>query len=67
MWYEINVSLNGQHFFATADRSITDEVKLKKIVPVFVQKFPESEGYNISVSRMTCSGRGMDIDKLMNG
>lgn len=24
MYYEINISLHGCHFFATADRSITD-------------------------------------------
>ena len=50
MYYEINVSLNGRHFFATAKRSITTDSELKKVYPVIKSKFPEEEGYSISVS-----------------
>ena len=50
MYYEINVSLNGSHFFATAERSITGEWELNKVLPVIKEKFPESEGYEISVT-----------------
>ena len=32
MGYEINVSLNGKHFFATHERSITNNWKLKEIL-----------------------------------
>ena len=51
MNYEINVSLNGRHFFATHERSITNSSELMKVFKVFVEKFPESEGYKISVTR----------------
>lgn len=50
MYYEINVSLNGRHFFATAKRSITTTSDLKKVYPVIKAKFPEEEGYKIMVS-----------------
>ena len=50
MYYEINVSLNGHHFFATAERSITSIYELKKVYPVIRAKFPETEGYEITVT-----------------
>ena len=49
MYYEINVSLNGRHFFATAERSITSQWELEKVYEVFKEKFPEEEGYKLSV------------------
>lgn len=49
-YYEINVSLNGVHFFATHKRSLTDERKMQEVLEVFKEKFPESEGYRISVT-----------------
>lgn len=48
--YEINVSLNGKHFFATALRSAPTERKVEELYEVFKKKFPESEGYKIMVS-----------------
>jgi hypothetical protein len=66
MYYEINVSLNGKHFFATADRSIGSTYELKKVLPVIVAKFPESEGYNVSVTYHENVGHGVDIDEVLN-
>lgn len=51
MHYEINISLNGQHFFATAPRSIQSEFELREVYPILSNKFPEKEGYEISVYR----------------
>lgn len=51
MYYEINVSLNGRHFFATAPRSITTYAELKKVLPVIIEKFPASEGYVIMLTQ----------------
>lgn len=48
--YEINVSLNGKHFFATALRSAPTGRKVEELYEVFKKKFPESEGYKIMVS-----------------
>jgi len=60
MWYEINVSLKGKHFFATAKRSITDREQLKKAYTVFAEKFPASEGYELTVTNYAVSGYTVD-------
>ncbi len=49
MGYEINISLNGKHLFATHERSLQNEREMKRCLKIFMEKFPESEGYNISV------------------
>lgn len=61
MVYEINVSLNGKHFFATSKRSITDEKTLHEIVAVFKVKFPESEGYKITAVKYATYGTDVEI------
>lgn len=63
MHYEINVSLNGKHFFATAERSISSEFKLKEVYNLFKEKFPESEGYKIDVTRWENRGTVIDMNK----
>lgn len=56
-WYEINVAKNGHHFFATAKRSITSKRMLAEVLPEIQQKFPESEGYKVSVTAQVEYGR----------
>lgn len=51
MYYEINVSLNGRHLFATAERSATNKWEAEKIYNLFVEKFPKAEGYDITVTK----------------
>lgn len=57
-YIEINVSKDGRHFFATAQRSIkTFPVDgWKEILRIFQEKFPESEGYKISVTKWESRG-----------
>lgn len=62
MYYEINIALNNRHFFATADRSITSEAKLKEVYNVFKEKFPESEGYTISVKKWETIGHFVNME-----
>ena len=57
MYYEINVSLNGQHFFATAERSIHSETKMEEMYKLFTEKFPENEGYKIDVTKWERIGK----------
>lgn len=57
MYYEINVSLNGRHFFATHERSARTSESMLKIVETFKEKFPPSEGYHISVTFYENIGR----------
>lgn len=65
MYYEINVSLNGKHFFATSERSITNPWDLREKLKVFIQKFPESEGYKLSVTKWGKVGQELEIDYNM--
>lgn len=55
-YYEINVSLNGYHLFATHPRSLKTEDNANKMVILFKMKFPESQGYKISMTHW--EGRG---------
>lgn len=63
MYYEINVALNGQHLFATAERSITTSWKMKDIYNLFKEKFPEEEGYKIEVTYWETVGKKVNIEK----
>lgn len=64
MYYEINVSLNGKHFFATAERSISGEWKLKEVYKVLKEKFPEEEGYKIDVTYWSKVGKYINTEEL---
>jgi hypothetical protein len=70
MYYEINVARivptnqtreghTTMHFFATADRSLTDEGKAVEALRIFDRKFPASEGYSVTVS--FCQHTGRDV------
>ena len=50
MYYEINVSHNGKHLFATAERSLTTREDMEKLYGIFKEKFPEYDGYKVSVT-----------------
>lgn len=50
MYYEINISENGKHLFATAERSITNESQLKKVYDKLKIAFSEPQ-YQIRVTR----------------
>lgn len=62
MYYEINVSLNGKHLFATAERSITNNLKAEKVYLIFKEKFPESEGYKIDITEWNKVGKPINMD-----
>jgi len=50
MNFEINISLNGRHFFATHQRSINSSQDFETVLKTLQEKFPESEGYSITAS-----------------
>jgi hypothetical protein len=64
MYYEINVSLDGRHLFATAERSITDSHKLQMVYKVFMEKFLEEEGYKITVTKWENHGKHIDMANM---
>ena len=60
MGYEINVSLNGKHLFATHERSLTNKDDMEKCLEIFRKKFPEEEGFKIMVTRWETYKRIID-------
>lgn len=64
MFYEINVSLNGQHLFATDKRSVVTKADLERVYKVFKEKFPMKEGYDILVSKYDTVGTFVDMEYL---
>jgi hypothetical protein len=63
MTIEFNISKDGKHFFATHERSCNDSKKAEKLKLVFEEKFPSSEGYEISISFNPQRSYGMDLSK----
>ncbi len=57
MFYEINVSLNGRHLFATAERSLTNREDADFLWSQFKVKFPPKDGYQLSLSERQSTGR----------
>lgn len=49
MHFEINVVLNGRHFFATDKRSLLTAEVCRRVYDTFVTKFPTEEGYELSI------------------
>lgn len=62
MFYEINVSLNGKHLFATAERSATNTDKARELYFLFTEKFPEKDGYKVTVSKWEKFGHNVYFD-----
>lgn len=60
--FEINIALNGKHFFATDLRSARTEDKAKELYKTLKEKFPESEGYTIMVTYEECIGHFINFD-----
>lgn len=60
--YEINVSLNGKHLFATHERSLQFSDKTIELTKLFYIKFPESEGYKLTISHYKTIGHTMSVD-----
>jgi len=60
-FYEINVSQNGRHFFATAPRSAVTRDQAEKIVDTFRDKFSRTDGYQIEVTFWNATGHEVEI------
>lgn len=70
MYYEINVTLYGKHFFATAERSITDLDSLKRVYCTLAARFTSKDGFSLSVKLVKISGHSIDTsewDKMIKG
>jgi len=65
MGYEINVSKNGLHYFATADRSLgLNFEKTKQLYNELKTIFTEDKGFNIIVTNYENIGNKINMDIL---
>lgn len=60
MYYEINVSKDGKHYFATAERSIITPDKAKAVYKHFLRLFPAHAGYRVDVTKYETIGTRLD-------
>lgn len=56
MHYELNVSKDGQHVFATHPRSVTTEREAARLYVLFTQAFPESDGFKTDCTEYSETG-----------
>lgn len=61
MYFEINVALNGRHYFATAERSLRDEASARQVAEDLRRRFPEHEGFSITLTRYETVGYRMEL------
>lgn len=62
--YEINVSLNGIHLFATAPRSALTRAQAKRLFDTIRSRFPEAEGFKVGVTYWV--GAGDNVTEELN-
>ena len=67
MYYEINISKNGEHHFATSDRSITTHTKLLELVEELSKLYTPENGFKITASQVETISRPVDISQPTYG
>jgi hypothetical protein len=66
MYYEFNVAQSGCHLFATAKRSVTSSSEAERLARLFKKKFPESQGYSITISYYPERGYATDVSSFLD-
>ena len=56
MWYEINVSRNGKHYFATDKKSITTLARALDVRERLKKAMPEEEGFRYTITQWQKTG-----------
>lgn len=69
MGYEINISKNGNHYFATAERSFGANIqKTKQVYKELKSLYPEDKGFKITVTMYSNVGNTIDMEEeLLTG
>ena len=62
--YAINVAKNGQHFFATHNRSLRTKRKAEQVYAEMLDRFPHSEGWDVSITKQFAYGKAFDDSDL---
>ena len=56
-FYEINVSHNGRHLFATAERSCKTHTEMLNVKLHLLKRFPVEEGFEVTVTHWESIGK----------
>ena len=56
MHYEVNVSHNGSHYFATDARSLRNERDAKTVFDALVARFTEAQGFKVTLTKWISTG-----------
>jgi hypothetical protein len=60
MHYMINVANAAGHLFATAPHSCQSPREMRRVWGEITKRFPESEGFKVTVTRWENTGRQID-------
>ena len=65
-YFEFNVAYEGRHLFATAPRSFPSYRvdKAKRFYADLCERFPESEGFSVEVTKWECFGYPVTLDEI---
>ena len=68
-YFEFNVAHEGRHLFATAPRSFPScqPDKAKRFYAELCERFPESEGFSVSVTKWECVGYPVTMQWIKEG
>lgn len=55
-YYRINVSKDGKYLFATEQGGLTYTGDARRVFKIFKEKFPEKEGYKVTVQFWSSCG-----------
>ncbi len=58
MYYDINISKNGKHYFAIAERSALHKDKARILFNDFIIRYPKNEGFEVTIT--LCETKGYD-------
>jgi hypothetical protein len=64
--YEINVAKDGKHYFATNERSLTGSKEAENALKDFKKRFPEEEGFTVTISYRPGTSYGCHLDEKGN-
>lgn len=61
-YYEINVSHNGRHLFATDPRSCKTHTEMLNVFMHLEKRFPKEEGFEVTVTRWETKGSKVKLE-----
>lgn len=61
-FYRINVSKDGKYLFSTESSHIVTRERAESIYRLFVDKFPSSQGYEVTCLYWDCKGKDVNFD-----